>query len=114
MKRLLIAAGGGALMLSACATTAPIATGAELVGRTVRVEAPDGEISTAQFMADGTVHLTTGARRISGRWAVERDRICFVYPDLPRECWTYDGPLRRGVAVTSTSDLGNSVRITLQ
>jgi hypothetical protein len=38
----------------------------------------------AEFYApDGTIK----GQDYTGRWSVEGDAMCFVYPDTPKECW---------------------------
>ena len=120
--RLTMAALSGAILLAGCAVIPPapppvrtqVAPGAELVGRSIRVETSSGQASTLHFAPGGAVHATFGERQAAGRWEVADGRLCFTWPGAPRECWPYRGALPRGETVSLTSDRGNVVRVTLQ
>ncbi len=103
------------LLLGACSTIVPPARtpGQELVGRALRVETSQGQVSTLHLEPRGVARAAFGANEIRGRWQVEDRQLCFFWGSAPRECWPYSGQFRRGQAVTVTSDRGNQVRVTL-
>lgn len=86
----------------------------EFVGRTLRVETAQGQVSHLRARDDGSVIARFGERETSGRWSIERRRLCFTWAQNWRECWPYQEPFRRGRTVALTSDRGNKVRVTLQ
>lgn len=117
MTHAIYAATLAALALAGCTTVQPrAATGAELLGRTMRVELPGGEVSTLRFSGDGTV-IGTGTGpgpQATGRWTVEAGRICMEWPRVGRECYPYSAPFDRGRTVTLTGTSGVTVQATLQ
>ena len=115
MIRYTFAAALAALALPACATLAPqAAPGSELVGRTMRVELPGGEVTILSFNGDGTVIGTGTGPQAFGRWAMEPGRICMEWQRVGRECYPYAAPFRRGQTVTLTGTSGVTVRAALQ
>lgn len=86
----------------------------ELLGRTARVELADGRIIQVTHNRDGTARLIgSDGLSLTGQWFVAFGKLCFEWPDMPRECWPYPTALRPGETVTSTSDLGQVIRTTL-
>jgi hypothetical protein len=104
-----------ALLLAACATVPqPGATGAELIGQTMRVEIPGNATTILRFNAGGTVVGTSDAGEATGRWNVESGRLCMEWPRLGRECYPYTAPFRRGQTVSLTGTSGVTVSAMLQ
>lgn len=109
-----------ALALTAACATGPrpmavrAAAGAELVGRQVRVETAQGQVSTLYFEDKGRVRARFGEHEVSGSWYATADRLCFSWAGTTRECWPYQAPLRQGQTLALSSDRGNQVRVTLQ
>lgn len=86
-----------------------------LSGRTARVELADGRTIFVTHRVDGTARMTGDQMKdIEGRWSVSNGQLCFDWPDQPRECWPYAGPLEPGEPVKSTSDRGQIITTTLQ
>ena len=117
-----IAIGLSVLLLGACNTLIPPspradrvarAPGAELIGRSVRLETAGGQASTLRFGENGVVRAQFGGQELSGTWVSTGTQLCFGWPGSSRECWPYARPLVRGETVTLTSDRGNVVRVTL-
>lgn len=108
------------LLLGACSTIIPPARsparspGQELVGRSLRVETSQGQVSTLHLQPGGIARAAFGPNEIRGRWQVQDRQLCFFWGSAPRECWPYAGQFRRGQPVAVTSDRGNRVRVTLQ
>lgn len=103
-----------ALALAGCATTPPPRPGAELPGRTLRIDLPNGEVTRLRFNADGTVVGTGPGGQATGSWAVENGQICMDWPRQGRECFPYAEPFRPGRTVTLTGTSGASVRVTME
>lgn len=114
MKRTLLAI---TFAVSACATTpapAPApAPGAELAGRSLRVEIEGGPTMTLRFQPGGTVIGNNAGREATGRWEVEDGRLCLQFPGQERDCWPYAAPFVGGKPVTLTSTGGVTARATL-
>ena len=87
--------------------------GSELVGRSLRVQAANGEVTTLRFRDEDSVRATFRGRTLDGRWEESNRRLCFHWPRAPRECWPYSSRFERGRTRTLTSDRGNVVRVTL-
>ena len=87
--------------------------GSELVGRSLRVRAANGEVTTLRFRDEDSVRATFRGRTLDGRWDASDRRLCFRWPRAPRECWPYRSRFERGRTRTVTSDRGNVVRVTL-
>lgn len=113
MRKALIGAICSAMLLGGCATLSGPRVGSELVGRSARLLPARGQASTLHFQPDGIVRSTFGRRQASGRWWVQRRRLCFLWGGNTRECWPYSAPLEPGRTRTITSDRGNVVRVTL-
>ena len=114
MHKPVLAALGGALLLSACATGRDRDEGPEFVGRTLRVEAATGQVTDLSFRRDGTVLAQFGRQETRGRWDLERRQLCFTWAGSFRECWPYTKRFRRGETVALTSSRGNRVRVTMR
>lgn len=114
MHKPLLAVLGGALALSACATSGRDRDEPEFVGRTLRVEAANGQVTDLNLRRDGTVVAKFGRQETRGTWDLERRRLCFTWAGNFRECWPYDRPFKRGRTVDITSSRGNEVEVTLQ
>jgi hypothetical protein len=109
----------GAATLSACSngsrpSSASSEPGAELIGRSVRLETASGQTSILRFEQGGVVHAQFGGKDVAGNWVATRDRLCFSWAGTSRECWPHSARFKRGETVTLTSDRGNVVKVTLQ
>jgi len=114
VPRLAAAAFAAALLTTGCATLrGGPEPGAELVGRTLRMETARGQVTRLSFRPGGEVRARFGRRTLDGRWQASRRRLCFRWPSAPRECWPYRQPFERGRTRTLTSDRGNVLRVTL-
>lgn len=113
MHKPLLAALGGTLILTACATTQRDRT-PEFVGRTLKVEAANGQVTNLDLRRDGTVIARFGRQETRGTWERERRQLCFTWAGSFRECWPYRRPFEPGRTVNITSSRGNEVRVTLQ
>jgi hypothetical protein len=89
-------------------------SGPEFAGRTMRVVAADGRVTTLRFRRGGTVLARFDGRESAGRWALQRRELCFTWARGFRECWPYRDRFERGRTVALTSDRGNRVRVTLE
>jgi hypothetical protein len=107
----LLAAG---LAFAGCATTAPARLGAELPGRTLRIDLPNGEVTRLRFNADGSVVGTGAGGQATGTWQAANAQICMDWPRLGRECFRYAEPFRPGRTVTLTGTSGATVRVTME
>jgi hypothetical protein len=87
--------------------------GPEFAGRTLRVEAANGQVTTLDFVAPGEVIAHFGERETRGAWALEDGRLCFTWAQNFRECWPHTAPFRVGRTETVRSDRGNVVQVTL-
>ena len=120
MSRKLAAAALAAMTIfGGCSTVVPrgqapvgvIVPGAELYGRSIRVES-GGRTSVMTFRHDGKVQAAFNGQTLTGDWAVEGQRICFTWSGF-RDCWPYSGLWPRGTAVNLKSERGTDVRVTL-
>jgi hypothetical protein len=107
-------------LLAVAATLAACATGRdeggwqpEFSGRTIRVEAANGQVTELAFQRDGDVVAHFGERETRGTWALERGALCFTWGGNFRECWPHTRPFRPGRTEEVRSDRGNQVRVTL-
>ncbi|WP_114954620.1 hypothetical protein [Sphingosinicella terrae] len=100
-------------LLAGCATGRGAAPEGDLAGRTLRMAAANGQVTTLRFRGDGSVRAAFGRRHLDGRWRVAGRRLCFDWPNARRECWPYAEPFVRGRTRTVTSDRGNVVRVTM-
>ncbi len=119
MKKMLLTllvAGG----LTACVSTpmGPL-TGAELYGKTIRVDGPRVTTRTT-FNRDGTaVTVQPDGRRVTARYWVEDGKLCFSpVGGTERDCWLYTRPLMerlvRGQTIDMTAPDGTPVRVTFE
>lgn len=113
MHKPLLAALGGAIALTACATSDGNRE-PEFVGRTLRIESTGGQVTNLDLHRDGTVVARFGKQETRGTWDLERRQLCFTWAGSFRECWPYRRPFERGRTVDITSSRGNEVRVTLQ
>lgn len=60
-----------------------------LVGNTVAGKV-DGKEFADYYLADGTVKSMVESQIVSGKWALEGDKICFTYPGDPKECYAVE------------------------
>ena len=88
-------------------------SGEEIVGRAMRMESANGQTSRLSFRQDGTVRAAFGRNSVTGRWEADDGKLCFFWPNAPRECWPYRSRFERGRTRTLTSDRGNTIRVTL-
>jgi hypothetical protein len=124
MMKLRIATALAFVLLGACSTLVPPSpvpprmdartTGAELIGRTIRLETSGGQVTNMRFSENGVVRAQFGSSEIVGSWVSTGTQLCFAWTGSSRECWPYARPLTPGETVTLTSDRGNVVRVTLQ
>jgi hypothetical protein len=88
---------------------APKLTGADalkaLIGNTVTGKVDDKEF-TDFYLPDGTVKSVLDAQTVTGKWAQEGDKLCFTYPDEPRDCYAIEVS---GDSVSFTDSTGSSV-----
>ena len=101
-------------LLAGCATVGDSPSRDSLAGSTLRMTATNGAVTTLRFRGDGTVSARFGRGTLEGRWRVADRRLCFDWPNAPRECWPYREPFERGRTRTITSDRGNVVRVTMR
>ncbi|MBV8687775.1 MAG: hypothetical protein JOZ90_03890 [Alphaproteobacteria bacterium] len=99
--------------LAGCATGRDDGWQPEFVGRTIRVEAANGQVTNLSFRRDGGVVARFGERETRGDWALERGRLCFTWGGSFRECWPHGRPFRPGRTESIRSDRGNQIRVTL-
>jgi hypothetical protein len=85
----------------------------EYVGRTLRVEAANGQVTNLSFQRGGDVVATFNGRETRGRWDQDLDKLCFTWAGSYKECWPHDRPFRSGRTEAIKSDRGNLVRVTL-
>ena len=102
-----------AAFVAGCATGRESASAGDLAGRTLRMTATNGQVTTLRFRDDGMVRARFGGRSLDGRWRISGRRLCFDWPQARRECWPYREPFQRGRTRTLTSDRGNVVRVTM-
>jgi hypothetical protein len=103
-----------AALLAACATGRDDrGWQPEFVGRVIRVEAANGQVTELAFQRDGDVVARFGERETRGTWALERGGLCFTWGGKFRECWPHTRPFRPNRTEAVRSDRGNEVRVTL-
>ena len=102
-----------AAALAGCVSPRGESRGPEFAGRTLRVEAANGQVTTLDFVAPGQVVAHFGERQTLGTWTLGGGKLCFTWAQNFRECWPHSAPFRRGRTVTVTSDRGNVVQVTL-
>ena len=101
-------------LLAGCATGRDEEWQPEFAGRTIRVQAANGQVTMLDMRRGGRVLARFGERETRGLWALERGRLCFDWTRDFRECWPHNRPFRPGRTETIRSDRGNVVRATLQ
>jgi hypothetical protein len=93
------------------APTAGKATGmaawSQLVGNTVAGRV-DGKDYAEFYQPDGTVKTMEDSVLTTGKWALEGERICFVYPKEDKACFTVEVA---GDEVTFTEKAGKAYRL---
>lgn len=102
-----------AAALAGCATSRSGPEEPEFVGRTLRVEAANGQVTNLLFERDGDVVARFNGRESEGRWTLEQRRLCFTWAGNFRECWPYRRRFREDRTVTIRSDRGNVVEVTM-
>jgi hypothetical protein len=102
-----------ALALAGCVGARNEMRGPEFAGRTVRVQAANGQVTLLRFQPDGDVVARFGERETRGGWNFGDGRLCFTWAGNYRECWPHVRPFRTGRTETVTSDRGNVVQVTL-
>jgi hypothetical protein len=105
-----------AAALTACAAgqSGPESAASRLEGRSLRVTAASGQVSTLRLSEGGAVTASFGGREVEGRWAMDGDQLCFTWSGSFRECWPYAVPLRPGESRSITSSRGTKVQVQLQ
>lgn len=83
-----------------------MAAWATLVGNTITGKI-DGKDYADYYLADGTVKSMDESQIVTGKWALEGDKICFTYPGDPRECYTLEV---MGEHATFTDSSGRGLR----
>ena len=83
-----------------------MAAWAVLVGNTV-VGKIEGKEFADYYLADGTVKSLVDSQLATGKWSLEGDKICFVYPDEPKECYAMEVV---GEDATFTDNAGAGIR----
>lgn len=77
-----------------------------LVGNTVVGKIEDKDF-TDYYQSDGTVKSMMDNQVAAGKWSLEGDKICFVYPDEPKECYAIEVA---GETATFVDKAGGSIR----
>ena len=66
-----------------------VAAWSQLVGNTVAGKI-DGKDFAEFYMADGTVKTMQDSELVTGKWTLEGDQVCFVYPKEDKACFTIE------------------------
>lgn len=114
MARRILASLCIAASLAGCATGRRGSEEPEFVGRTMRVEAANGQVTMLRFERDGTVVARFNERETQGRWSLEPTQLCFTWARNFRECWPYTERFREDRTVSIRSDRGNTVQVTMR
>jgi hypothetical protein len=114
MRRTILAAILATAALGACVAPRGETRGPEFVGRTLRVQAANGAISTLFLQPDGTVEARYNGKTTAGRWDFQEGNLCYTWAGSYRECWPHDHPFLPGQTETIRSDRGNTVQVTLE
>jgi hypothetical protein len=77
-----------------------------LVGNTVTGTLENREFAD-HYLPDGTVKSTVDGEILSGKWSLEGESICFVYPGEPKECYEMEVT---GDTATFTDKSGYAIR----
>ncbi len=83
-----------------------MAAWSKLVGNTV-VGKLEGKDFADYYVADGTVKSMVDSQIVTGKWSLEGDKICFVYPTEPKECYAMEVV---GETATFTDPSGTGIR----
>ncbi len=86
-----------------------MAAWALLVGNTVAGKI-DGKDYAEFYLADGTVKTMAESELTAGKWSLEGDKVCFVYPKDDKECFTIEVA---GDDVSFTDKSGTGMRLKL-
>ena len=78
-----------------------------LVGNTV-VGKLEGKDFADYYLTDGTVKTMVDSQAVAGKWSLEGDKICFTYPDDPKECYVMEVV---GDSATFTDKSGLAVKV---
>ncbi|MGE0425432.1 MAG: hypothetical protein AB7O88_24440 [Reyranellaceae bacterium] len=81
----------------------------KLIGNTV-AGLVDGKNYAEFYQPDGTVKTLADAELTTGKWSVEGEKVCFVYPKEDKACFTLE---LAGDDVTFTDDSGAGIRVKL-
>lgn len=84
-----------------------MAAWSQLVGNTVAGQI-DGKDFAEFYMADGTVKTMQESELVTGKWAVEGEQVCFVYPKEDKACFTIEVA---GDDVSFTDKSGTAIRL---
>ena len=129
MSRTLIAALGGAMLVSAPmaaaqpdSVNAPIAdaqaatVAAAAADRTIRAESLDGLIiNTIYLDRDGSLRIIAeeDGATTQGHWFARNNMVCLEWQPRGRECWPFENVAARAQPTVIESDRGQRVRVTL-
>jgi hypothetical protein len=78
-----------------------------LLGNTV-VGKLEGKDFADYYLADGTVKSIVEDKAVAGKWSLEGDKICFTYPDEPKDCYIMEVV---GDSATFTDKSGLAVKV---
>ncbi|MBM3621414.1 MAG: hypothetical protein FJX20_12075 [Alphaproteobacteria bacterium] len=84
-----------------------IAAWSQLIGNTVAGKI-DGKDYAEFYLADGTVKTMEDSVLTTGKWSVEGDQVCFVYPKEDKACFAVEVA---GDDVTFTEKSGTGIRL---
>ncbi len=84
-----------------------LAAWSQLVGNTVAGKI-DGKDYAEFYMADGTVKTMEDSVLSTGKWSLEGDKVCFVYPKEDKACFAVEVA---GDDVTFTDKSGAGIRL---
>lgn len=86
-----------------------MAAWSQLVGNTVAGKI-DGKDYAEFYLPDGTVKTMEDSTLATGKWSLEGDKVCFVYPKEDKECYAVE---LAGDDVTFSDKSGSGVRLKL-
>lgn len=81
----------------------------KLIGNTVAGKVA-GKDYAEFYRPDGTVKTMTDNELMTGTWSVEGEKVCFVYPQEDKACFTLE---LVGDDVTFTDEAGEGIRVKL-
>ena len=84
-----------------------MAAWSQLVGNTVAGKI-DGKDYAEFYMADGTVKTMEDSVLTTGKWSLEGDQVCFVYPKEDKACFAVEVA---GDDITFTDKSGTGIRL---